>query len=69
MKEHIQNRIAELQKTLGDCRTIIETCNQEIIEGKLVPSQLQQAQIDAIVEKGRNAIWEINHLNELLNKR
>lgn len=67
MEKMIQS-IAELTNKLEDCTHFIEIWNQEIEQGTLIPHNLQQAQIDAIAEIGRNTINQINHLNELLGK-
>lgn len=67
MEKLIKNKISHLQGKLDDCRIFILTCNQEIEQGTLLPNDLQQAQIDAIAEIGRNTIQEINRLNKLLN--
>lgn len=66
MKEQIQNKIMHLQKVLEDCSTIIKVCNDDIEKKKLVPSDLQQAQLDSIAAIGRNTILEIERLNKLL---
>lgn len=66
MKEQIQNKIMHLQKVLEDCSTIIKVCNDDIEKKKLVPSDLQQAQLDNIAAIGRNTILEIERLNKLL---
>lgn len=67
MKEIIQSRITELTKKLDDCKNIIEICNQEIEQGILIPNKIQQTQIDAIAEFGRNTIDQIKLLNKLLD--
>lgn len=66
MKEQIQNKIMHLQKVLEDCSIIIKVCNDDIEKKKLVPSDLQQAQLDSIAAIGRNTILEIERLNKLL---
>jgi len=69
MKNLINERINELETYVTNLREIIVTINNEIIENKLVPDELQKLQIEHFASQGKKALQDIeilkNHLNQL----
>ena len=47
-------------------RTIITAINNDIIDGTLVPSKQQQAQIEHYASQGRKALTDIDQLENIL---
>lgn len=67
MKKHVEERIDQLVKKVTDYREMITSINDDIENGKLVPSDSQKVSISYIATQGREALAEIERLENLLN--
>jgi uncharacterized coiled-coil protein SlyX len=68
MKNLINERINELETYVTNLRTVISVINKEILENKLVPDELQKAQISHFASQGRKALEDIDTLEKQLGQ-
>lgn len=66
MEQLLNDRIAQLEISLFKIRKILTEVNKEIASKKLVPNELQKAQLEHIANQGVKTLKDIEMLNDQL---